>query len=298
MGLNLSRFLFATFVLLLSLIVSTGGQATIGATNFQSSVYDRVIKSGTIRCGYLLYPPYCMEDPNTGKLTGIFVEVMEMVGKRLGLKVIWSDEVGYESLFEGLRSNRFDIFAGGLWPNADRAKVADFSIPIFYSAFKAYGRTSENRFQGNLQAINSPKITIAVLDGAMEDLIAKSDFPRAKRLSLPQLCPFSQNLLNIITKKADVTFAEPGIVSLFLKSNPNTLKELAPNKPLRIFGNTYVFKIGEMTFKNMINTVLEELINSGEIEKLIRKYELCPGAFYRVAAPYQMPSNARLSKVH
>ncbi len=289
--------LISSFLLIIAL---TSCQNLYSATTpvAQRSTYDRIMSTGTIRCGYLTYPPYCMKDPNTGNLTGIFVEAIEMVGKRLGLKVVWADEVGYESLFEGLRSNRYDIFAGGLWPNADRAKAADFSIPIFYSAFKAYGRSSENRFHSNLQAINSPQITIAVLDGAMEDLIAKSDFPLAKRLSLPQLSPFSQNLLNIRTKKADVTFAEPGIISLFLKNNPNSLKELAPNQPLRIFGNTYAFNIGEITFKNMINTVLEELLNSGEIERLIKKYELAPGAFYPVARPYQTPSNTRLAKVH
>lgn len=71
----------------------------------QSGVYDRVIKSGTIRCGYLPYPPYCMKDPNTNKLSGIFVETIELVGKRLDLKIVWSDEVGYESLFAELTGN-------------------------------------------------------------------------------------------------------------------------------------------------------------------------------------------------
>jgi len=64
---------------------------------------------------------------------------MEMVGKRLGLQVIWSDEVGYESLFEGLRSNRYDIFAGGLWPNANRAKQAISVFPYSIALLKHTG---------------------------------------------------------------------------------------------------------------------------------------------------------------
>jgi polar amino acid transport system substrate-binding protein len=261
-----------------------------------SSVYDRVLSSGVIRCGYVLYPPYCMKDPNTGQLTGFFVDAMEEAGKKLGLKVVWAEEVGYESLFEGLRSNRFDIFAGGLWPNAQRARAGDFSIPICYSVIKAYGRSAENRFNDSLDGINSPNVTVAVLDGAMESIIARENFPTAKCLALPQLSPFSQNLLNIVTRKADVTFAEPSIVALFLKSNPGTLKELAHGMPIRVFGNAFAFKPGEVKFKDMFNVALEELLNSGRIEKILKKYEPAPGIFYRVAKPYQLATNQVVKK--
>jgi ABC-type amino acid transport substrate-binding protein len=157
---------------------------------------------------------------------------------------------------------------------------------MFYSSVKAYGRANETRFMNNLSAINSPKIKIAVIDGAMEDLIARTDFPKATRISLTQLSPFAQNLLNISSGKADVTFAEPGIVSIFLKSNPRALKELAPDMPLRIFGNAYVFKLGEVKFKSMFNTALNEIINNGTVDRLLKKYEPAPGVFLRTALPY------------
>ncbi len=285
----LRRTILLSFVLwpiVLTISACSYRQTGIQATG--AGGYDRVMKTGIIRCGYVLYPPYCMKDPNTGKLTGIFVEIVEKVGQKLGFKVIWPEEVGYESLFEGLRSNRYDIFAGGIWPNADRAKAGDFSIPMFYSALNAYCRSSDNRFSNKLNAANSSDIKIAVIDGAMDDLIAKSDFPLAKRVSLPALSAWSQNLLNITTKKADITFAEPGIISLFLKNNPGTLKQVHIDHPVRIFGNVYVFKTGDLELKNMIDTVLEELLNSGEVDKLIKKYEATPGAFYPVALPYRI----------
>jgi polar amino acid transport system substrate-binding protein len=247
----------------------------------ESSTYDRVMKSGAIRCGYIVYPPYCMKNPNTGKLSGIFVEATEQIGKRLGLKVLWSEEVGYESLFAGLQSNRYDIFAGGLWPSAEREKAGDFSVPLFYSVINAYVRPSETRF-ANLEDINLPTVKIAVIDGAMEDLIARQDFPKAKRLSLPQLSSFSQNLLNVVTGKADITFAEPGIVSLFLRSNPKSLKQLPLKRPLRMFGNAYVFKLGQKKFENLIDHTIGEILSDGQVEKLLEKYEPAPGVFRRI----------------
>lgn len=59
------------------------------------SVYERVIKSGTLKCGYIPYPPAMIVDPNTGEKSGIFYEFMNEVGKRLSLKVEWVQESGW-----------------------------------------------------------------------------------------------------------------------------------------------------------------------------------------------------------
>lgn len=276
------------FVLIISIIslilsVKSGSQKT--ATN-TPKVIDRVLQSQTLRASYLVYAPYFIKDPNTGEMSGIFYDITELVGKKLGLKVVWTEEVGYEDMFVGLDNGRYDVFAGGLWPGATRAKVGYFSTPVFYSVIKAWGRTNDHRFDNNLSAINSNDIRIATIDGAMEDIIAKADFEKAQRESLPQLSPFTQNFLNIVAGKADVTFAEPSLVHLFLKENPGTLRELAPDQPLRIFGNSLVMKQGEDEFKHMIDAALNEAVFSGEIDKILMKYEASSDEFPRPALPY------------
>ncbi|MCG8011895.1 MAG: transporter substrate-binding domain-containing protein, partial [Candidatus Thiodiazotropha weberae] len=122
---------------------------------------------------------------------------------------------------------------------------------------------------------------------AMEDIIAKTDYPQAKRESLTQLSPFTQNLLNITSKKADLTFAEPGIIQEFLVNNPGSLKELAPDKPLRTFGNSIVVPRDDYELKQFFDIALQELLYSGRIDKILDKYEPVPGVFPRAAIPYQ-----------
>ena len=250
------------------------------------SALPKIIESGQIKCSYLIYSPYFRKDPNTGELSGIFHDIMEEVGKKAGLKVIWGEEVGYENIFAGLDAKRYDIFAGGLWPNATRAKAGSFSVPVFYSVIKAWGRAAETRFNG-LEGIDSASVKVATIDGAMEDIIAQGDFSKATRVSLPQLSPFTQNLLNITSGKADITFAEPGIVREFLATNPGTLKELAPDRPLRIFGNCLVIRRGDTELKEFLDVALNELLYSGTIDKILRKYESGSGVFPRAALPYR-----------
>jgi len=252
----------------------------------EESRLETILKTGKIRASYLVYSPYFRKDPNTGELSGIFHDIMEEIGRAAELKIEWVEEVGYEGLFAGLDSRRYDVFAGGLWPSTSRAKAGGFTIPVFYSVIKAWGRKEESRFEG-LKGINSPDVRIATIDGAMEDIIAKTDFPSAHRESLPQLSMFTQNLINITHKKADVTFAEPGIIQEFLQTNPGTLKELAPDKPLRIFGNSIVVPRGDFELKAFLDVALREMLYSGIVERILKRYEPAPGIFPRVALPYQ-----------
>jgi polar amino acid transport system substrate-binding protein len=217
---------------------------------------------------------------------------MEQIGRKLELKVQWVEEVGWGTIFEGLASGRFDVHGSGLWQNSSRGKQAYFSIPLFYNAIRVWVRPSENRFR-SLADLDSPDARISVQDGAIEDIIAKTDFPRAKRVSIPQLNPWSENLLNITTNKADVTFAEPGVITPFLAKNPGTLKELQIGRPIRVFANSYPFRMGENEFKSMIDSAIMELISEGTIERILHKYEKAPGEHLRVALPYQVPAAAK-----
>jgi len=273
----------ATIILIISSCKNSNDQTAMTTTKF-----DRILQENKIRCSYLLYPPYFMKDPNSGKMSGIFYDIMEKIGKNSGLDIEWADNpIGYDNIFTDLNSNKSDVFAGGLWPNSTRAKAGFFSIPVFYSIITAWGRSNETRFLGTLDSINSKNVRIATIYGAMEDIIAKNDFPKANRDSLPPSSPFIQSLLNITSGKSDVTFAEPSIISEFTLKNPGTLKELGNGKPLRIFGNCLVINKNEYDLQEFLNISLLELLYSGEVDNILKRYETNSQSFKRISLPYQ-----------
>lgn len=286
LGFPQATLLLAAVLATLSLEACTG-ESGVRQTSATQSLYDRVIKDGIIRCGYVVYPPGCIKDPNTGKLSGIGVEALEMVGERLGLKVQWSEETGWGSMIEGLETNRYDMIVTPVWTNANRAKLVDFSKPLFYSPIFLYIKAKGSKVdEKNLDAMNAAQFTIATVDGETAEIIAREDFPKAKKESLPQLSDVAQLLLTVSTGKADATFAEPAVAAGFLKNNPGTIKP-AGQDPIRIFPNCWMFKRGQGEYKAMIDTVLEQTINSGAMDKIIKKYEPVPNTIYRVALPYQ-----------
>jgi polar amino acid transport system substrate-binding protein len=258
----------------------------ISSSKQTNSVYNRVLQSGKIRAAYAIYPPYCMKDPNTGKMSGIGIEALELTAKKLGLSVEYTEEVGWGNLVEGLQANRYDMVAMPVWTNPSRAKVCWFSKPLGFNPLFAFARKGDQRFKP-LSNADSPDITTASIDGTTEDLIARTECPRASHLTMPQLTDISQEFLNVATKKADLLFAEPGFASRFMKNNPGVLENIDPNHPVRIYSTCWVFKRAEAEFKAMLDTVIDEINNSGEMERIIRKYEPNRNALFLVVKPYQ-----------
>lgn len=47
----------------------------------------------TLRCGYGLWEPAVMRDPNTGEVSGLFVDIMEALGELTDIEIEWMEEV-------------------------------------------------------------------------------------------------------------------------------------------------------------------------------------------------------------
>ncbi|MFQ5538863.1 MAG: substrate-binding periplasmic protein [Candidatus Binatia bacterium] len=279
------------FVVLLLALSFTAGCNQAGTNQAQKeSVYDRVMRTGVIRAAYIEYPPALMRLTNSGEFTGIFYEVLVKAAENLDLRVEWTEEVGWGSQIEGLQTDRYDIVGSPVWANPTRGKLTTLSTPVYYSGIGVYTRDDETRFSqdSNWASINSSDVRISTIDGETADLIARSQFPEAQRVSLTQLSDISQMFLEVANNKADVAFAEPYYGYKFLENNPGSIKNIAAAQPIRTLGNCYMFRAGEFQFKHMLDTAIQDLIQSGFVDEVIAKYEPFPNTFYRVNRVYRL----------
>ena len=273
-------------VLLLIVVVFSSCNRSNTTTN-DNKAYDRIVKAGEIKVGYISYPPGFIKDPNTGAFSGIMNEVFTEAAKNLDLKVKYEEEITWATLIEAVESGKVDIVISPVWPTAQRGKLADFTIPVYLGSLRAYCRIDDNRFDGDVNTINSPNITISTIDGEISTNVATEDFPNAKITGLPNTTDISQMLLNVKDKKADVAFVEPFVAGSFMKANPNIIKEVKDIKPLRIYPNEMMIKKGEYKLQSMINVAIQELMNNGFVDKVISKYEPFKGAFYKNSLQYR-----------
>jgi ABC-type amino acid transport substrate-binding protein len=262
--------------------------AATAAVPTARSVYSRVAGGNTLRAAYISYPPAVMRDPKTGKLTGAFVEVLERAAENLGWKVVWTEEVGWGAQIEGLQNDRYDIVGSPVWANPTRARLTTLSRPVYYSGIGIYVRPGDKRFTHNTVLIDNDQVRIATIDGETADLIARTQFPRARRVSLPQLSDISEMFLQVTTGKADIAFAEPYFGFEFQKANHNAITNIAEAAPIKTLGNCFMMKAGEPQLKQALDVAIEDLQNSGFVDRVLEKYEPAPNTFYRVAQPYRV----------
>lgn len=276
-------------VLLLALAVPLASCRDASSVDEENSTYSRVMETKTLRAAYITYPPAAMRDTTTGEMSGVFVDVLEQAAANIGWEVEWTEEVGWGAQIEGLQAGRYDIVGSPVWANPVRGSLTTLSEPVYYSGIGIYARSNEVRFSpgpnGDWASINSPDVRIATIDGETGDLIARTQFPEAQRISLTQNSDISQKFLELTGGKADIFFAEPYFALKYFENNPRNVRNIAEDSPIKTLGNVYMMPANEFQLKQAIDVAVEDLRNSGFVEATLSKYE-GGETFYRVAPPY------------
>jgi ABC-type amino acid transport substrate-binding protein len=261
-----------------------GTKQTVTPTVTETA-YDRVLRTGVLRCGYTPYSVGFMKDPKTGSISGIYPDVVQRLAENLKLKVEWVEEIGWGQQIQGLQNKRYDMICSPVSLNSGRARAADFSIPLYYSPVHIWLKKGRTDLNADFKRLNQADVRISTLDGEQTSVFAKQFFPQAQQVSLPQTAPFSDLLLQVTTGKADIVFAEPLAVHEFMQQNPNSLQQLTgDDKPLLVVPNILLLPSGEPAFKSMIDNALRELFNSRMMDVFIDRYETYPNSYVRETA--------------
>jgi ABC-type amino acid transport substrate-binding protein len=238
----------------------------------KESAYDRVMRTGTIRCGYGISPPNLVRDENKGILSGLDYDVWQEIEKALDLKVEFTEEAGWGNFIEGLKTGRYDAFCSMLWPDAGRTRFLSLSQPVLYSFLRTYVRSDDHRFDGNLEKLNAPDVTIPAIEGDISVTMAETRFPKARTLALPQTATVSDMFMAVTSKKADAIFVEKAMFDLLNKENKGVLRELEKVPNSFVFASRYGFAAKETQLRDMVDVVLQTMIDDGKMEMLVRKY--------------------------
>lgn len=236
----------------------------------KETAYERVIRTNTLRCGYVYWDGGVMHDEKTGKVFGPWVDVTEALGRAAELKIEWTSEIAWSDVGAALKSGKIDALCAGMWTSAAKAKEIAFSTPLAYQALEAFVRTDEHRFDGDIGKINDSGVKTVVIENDNSDFIARQDFPKAQRLSLGSLNGTDpEEMMHVMTGKADVTFTVAGLWRQFGKANPGKIRRLAPDKKLRSFGLAFAVDNDDLRLLQLMNVGAGEVQNSGELDKTL-----------------------------
>src|SRR5664279_4345243 len=141
----------------------------------QASRLDEIIKRGTLRVGMTGdYLPFTYFDKDTSKFRGFDVDMAEMLGKVLGVKVEYV-RTAWPQLSRDFEADNFDIAMGGVSITLDRQKKGMFSTPIMREGKTPIARCADKGKFETLAEIDKPGTRVIVNPGGTNERFARAN---------------------------------------------------------------------------------------------------------------------------
>ena len=276
--------LIAALVSVLSVTVMLpDGQS--GKEAVKETAYERVMRTGLLRCGYYIWPPFYDLDPNTGALTGLNRDFVDATASLLGINVEYTHEIVLGQQVEEFRRGNIDAICGdGAWVIAASKRI-DFTTPYAYAPVYAYGRKAD----ANQTDMNTAQIKFIGLDGDLSQELARARYPQAIHQTLSAMSTPADLMLHVTGGKADYVVIDPISVSEFEASNGDVLSASSP-APLGIYPIGFSVEKGQSDLIRMLNIGIDAANNLGIYADIMTRYPELQNMIYLGAPRYQEPA--------
>ncbi|MFZ2620764.1 MAG: transporter substrate-binding domain-containing protein [Alphaproteobacteria bacterium] len=255
-------------VLSVKFLLPQGGEAAAA----KETAYERVMRTEVLRCGYAIWSPnlYYADANDKKSLTGYSFDVMNAVGKTLGLKVEWAEETGWGVAEQGLNSGRYDVVCNDVCLQPSRTKAASFSHPFVLNNTYFFVRRDLAGPRDDFAWLNAPDKTGVVLRNTILEDFTSLQLPLAKQMDASELSADMDILMGVAYKKADFGLSNLPALEKFMQANPNMVDVIA--KPAGRCQSGFMLPPEDPQLKHMIDSALLYLNEAGKIEDMIAKY--------------------------
>ena len=255
-----------------------------GATAAEETAYERVLRTGTIRCGYYTWPGIIEKDVTTGEMKGFLSVFVPALADTVNLKVEWAEEVAFDQILQGLKTKRYDAVCSPMVELPTRARAGLFTTPLFYWPTYAYVR-ADSRLQ-TLAQLNHPQVRFASIEGEFSDQFARQAYPQAQHAALSGLQGFAQLYADVATSKADVLLNEPFTFNQYNRNNPGKIRPLG-QEPAFMAPVALVVASHEWQLQQWLNAMIRSVQHQGGVERIVAAYPDLADVVIPVAKPYE-----------
>jgi len=151
---NLLMVIFCLFMLIMSTQIALAAD----------DLFGNVLEKGELVVGTdMTAIPMQFRDKD-GNPTGFTVEMMELLGQKLGVKITWVD-YQWESLIPSLLSSKVDMIAANMSMTLERMKTIRFSNHYFLTGITCVA-LKDSKFE-SWEELDSPDVTIGTTMGSV-----------------------------------------------------------------------------------------------------------------------------------
>ncbi len=228
---------------------------------YKASYVDKIKKRGKIILGTSAdWPPFEYVDAQ-GNIVGIDIEIAKRIAEKLGVELEIKD-MKFAALIEALKGGLVDIVIADMTPTAKRELQVDFSIPYYFSKGHAVV-TLKGKVITCVEDLYGKKVGVQL--GTTQEEWAKANLKdKAEILSYDKVYPD----MVMVLKRGDVDAIIVGdiIASVLTTKDPELVIAFYIGAPTP--GAAVAVPEGAEDLKFVVNQVIEELVESGEMQKI------------------------------
>lgn len=251
--------------MLAALIAGCGSSAPSGDSAKKTSRIDQIKKNGKLVLATGNYRPFEYHDEKTNKIIGYDIDVAEAIAKKIGVP-LEVREMQFTSLIPSLQNAQADLVIAAMYITDQRKEVVDFADPYMDTGMVLAVR-SENTDIKSTQDLNGK--VVGVKTGATSEKVAQELKEKGIKLEIKSYKETVDYLLDLETGRLDATIND-------------LLNQLEYNKThpkIKVVGDTFTkaslgiaVKKGDKELLEVINGVLKDMKQSGEADKLYKKW--------------------------
>lgn len=258
---------------------ASGSASQAGSASGESPLLQSIKKKGYLVIGSSNDAPFSYKDMKTGKLSGIDIEILRGICKKLGIPDIQLKVIDFSNLLVELNNSSVDMVVDAMYVKPERLKMAAFSDKWYQ--------------EGEAVVIpqNSPIKSKADLKGkniGAQPGTTFYDTAQAWKQSgtVGTLTSFD-NQATLMTAvnmgKVDAVVTD-GIVAGYTLSQDSSLKLklLSPYKPEASGQIGSAVRFSDEAFLNEVNKALNEMKQDGSLMKILTNYGLTKDYFVGV----------------
>ncbi|KHD44203.1 transporter substrate-binding domain-containing protein [Streptococcus hongkongensis] len=246
----------------LLVLVACSSNSKSGEGNWQSIQKKgelRVATSGTLF-------PQSFHDKSNNSLTGYDVEIMKEVGKRLGLKVKFT-EMGVDGMLTALNSNQIDIAGYSIEKDSKNAKKFLYTDAHKYSFGSMIVRQSDDSGIKSLDDLKGKKAAGASTTSYMK--VAKK---YGAELVIYDNVTNDVYLQDVANGRTDVILNDFYLQSMASKALPNIPVKVLKDVYYNPSESNFAIKLGNTELQKHVNATIKEMKKDGTLTKLSEKF--------------------------
>jgi ABC-type amino acid transport substrate-binding protein len=264
------RKLFTGFVFAIAWM-TTAALAQQAPAPGQETILQKVQRTKVIKAGYIPYPPFVLVDPNTKKLSGYFIELMDAIVDNMGQGIkIEYEETTWGTMVVGAQSGKFDVVVSGVLSTIPRSMQVTFTRPVLLIGLSAVAKAGDNRFKTDAD-LRKPGLNIAVTAGEIGHSYSQKYLPGAK-LTVLDTPDITRPMLEVLSGHADIGIADSISVSNFVEAHKGQAVNVFAQNPLFVYGCGLLLP-RDLQWKDFIDQAIDFLEYSKVLDRLEQKYK-------------------------